>query len=609
LNQDFSVVHVVRQSLELVSSKDRRKIFSLTLIQVFLSALDLIGVMLIGLIGALAVGGNVSSNSSADFQGLLKGIGISDRSMKEQLIILGISSVVILLLRTLSSVIYTRSVVHFFALKGSEISSKTISRLLNEPLRRIQELTTQEIVFSTTRGIEIITINVLAPAFVLLSDLVLLIIMAVGLSLIDFATTSIIFALFGVLGYLMHKLMHLQAKYLGMQSSAINIESNEKIAEVFSSYRESIVRNRRSYYSSGIKSLRNSLAGVTGKINFMPYVSKFMFEGLVIIGMLALISTQFLNHDSTTASGRVALFMAAGTRIAPAILRVQQSFIQISSSAGMALNSLNFIGKLADKDECIPDDHRTDFLHENFLATVSVKGVTLSLPGRNNAILSDVNLEIAIGEFFAIVGPSGSGKTTLVDAILGVVKPDLGNIHVSGLTPRDAISRWPGAISYVPQDAVIINGSIRENVALGYPKELATDENVMKVLSLAYLSDFAMSLPQGLDTVVGERGTLLSGGQRQRLGIARALFTSPKLLVLDEATSSLDVETEKLVSDSLSQLKGSTTLIVIAHRLSTVAAADRIAYMHEGKILSTGTFDKVRETVSDFDRHAGFAGL
>jgi ABC-type multidrug transport system fused ATPase/permease subunit len=275
----------------------------------------------------------------------------------------------------------------------------------------------------------------------------------------------------------------------------------------------------------------------------------------------------------------------------------------------MALNSLNFIGKLADKDECIPDDHRTDFLHENFLATVSVKGVTLSLPGRNNAILSDVNLEIAIGEFFAIVGPSGSGKTTLVDAILGVVKPDLGNIHVSGLTPRDAISRWPGAISYVPQDAVIINGSIRENVALGYPKELATDENVMKVLSLAYLSDFAMSLPQGLDTVVGERGTLLSGGQRQRLGIARALFTSPKLLVLDEATSSLDVETEKLVSDSLSQLKGSTTLIVIAHRLSTVAAADRIAYMHEGKILSTGTFDKVRETVSDFDRHAGFAGL
>ena len=161
----------------------------------------------------------------------------------------------------------------------------------------------------------------------------------------------------------------------------------------------------------------------------------------------------------------------------------------------------------------------------------------------------------------------------------------------------------------MPQDVVIANGSIRENIALGYPSEAATDELVMSALKIACLDGFVSELPNGIDTQVGERGAKMSGGQRQRLGIARAMFTKPHLLVLDEATSSLDGETEAIISAAIHALRGSTTVVMIAHRLSTVRHADIVVYMSKGKIIATGTFEKVRKMVPDFDRQARLMGL
>jgi ABC-type multidrug transport system fused ATPase/permease subunit len=177
------------------------------------------------------------------------------------------------------------------------------------------------------------------------------------------------------------------------------------------------------------------------------------------------------------------------------------------------------------------------------------------------------------------------------------------------LPPLAAISRWPGAVSYVPQDVVICAGTIRENVAMGYPLESATDELVMSALKVSHLDTFVASLPDGVDTQVGERGTKLSGGQRQRLGIARAMFTRPHLLVLDEATSSLDGETEASISEAIHTLRGSTTVVMIAHRLSTVRDADIVVYLTDGAVVATGTFEKVRNAVPNFDHQAKLMGL
>jgi ABC-type multidrug transport system fused ATPase/permease subunit len=201
----------------------------------------------------------------------------------------------------------------------------------------------------------------------------------------------------------------------------------------------------------------------------------------------------------------------------------------------------------------------------------------------------------------AIVGASGAGKTTLADLILGVLVPQSGKILISGIEPQDAVGKWPGAIAYVPQDVAIVDGTIKENISLGYPIDTATDGIIEFAIQIANLEEFIMSLKNRLDTNVGERGNLISGGQRQRIGIARAMYTRPKLLVLDEATSSLDGTSESAISESIDSMRGKTTVILIAHRLSTVKNADIVIYLENGKILAADTFTKVREQVANFD--------
>ena len=301
--------------------------------------------------------------------------------------------------------------------------------------------------------------------------------------------------------------------------------------------------------------------------------------------------------------------MAAGTRIAPAVLRIQQGAILIRGSLGQAKPTLDLIDSLGDAPTVVNHDDKVDTTHEGFLSEISIKSTSLTYPNKLAKAISDVTLDIPAGASVAFVGPSGAGKTTIIDVLLGVLNPDEGSVFISGLPPLLAVAKWPGAVSYVPQDVLIAAGTIRENVALGYPPEEATDELVMSALRVAHLDGFVASLPHGIDTQVGERGAKISGGQRQRLGIARAMFTRPHLLVLDEATSSLDSETEASISQSIQALRGSTTVVMIAHRLSTVRNADIVVYMSAGKILAIGNFEEVRTAIPDFDRQAKLMGL
>jgi ABC-type multidrug transport system fused ATPase/permease subunit len=250
-----------------------------------------------------------------------------------------------------------------------------------------------------------------------------------------------------------------------------------------------------------------------------------------------------------------------------------------------------------------------DFIHEGFNPEILIQDVNFKYPNAPRNAISNINLKISPGSSLAVIGPSGAGKTTLIDVLLGVLHPDSGFIRISGLQPLESISRWPGGISYVPQDIMISAGTIRENVALGYPLESVTNEAVLNALKVANLGDFVNSLPDGIETVVGERGARLSGGQRQRLGIARAMFTRPCLLVLDEATSSLDGETEAGISESIQALHGVTTVVVIAHRLSTVKSADLVVYLSEGEIIAKGSFEEVKNKIADFDKQAKMLGI
>jgi ABC-type bacteriocin/lantibiotic exporter with double-glycine peptidase domain len=254
-------------------------------------------------------------------------------------------------------------------------------------------------------------------------------------------------------------------------------------------------------------------------------------------------------------------------------------------------------------------DNQPDFDYKDFDASISINNLSYEYFENDQFRLHDINLEVKSGQHLAISGSSGAGKTTLVDLILGVLSPTSGSIEISGVEPLHAFDRWPGATGYVPQDISIVNGTIWENITLGFNYHQNHEPYIWKALELAQLDQYVKSLPEGLNTKVGEKGFKLSGGQRQRLGIARALFTKPKLLVLDEATSALDGATESDIAEAIKSLKGKVTVILIAHRLSSVRDADQVVFMAKGKIEAYGTFTEVRKIAPDFDKQANLMGL
>jgi ABC-type multidrug transport system fused ATPase/permease subunit len=588
---------------------DQRKIVLIAMMQIFMGALDLLGVLAIGLLGALSVTGLQSRNPGDRMSALLKLLHISNESFQTQALIIGVSAVILLVGRTLLSIFFTRRVIFFLSRRGAAISSNLISRLLAQPLLTVQARTTQETLFIVTSGVSIITLQILATSVVLASDISLLVIMGFGLFVVDPTTAIGTFFIFALIGFSLFHLLHVRAGALGVQSTLLSVQSSEKIVEVFASYRESVVRNRRDFYAREIGKLRFTLADTLAEQNFMPYIGKYVIETAVILGALLVGAAQFILQDATHAIATLAIFLAAGTRIAPAVLRVQQGSILIRGGLGQAHTALDLIELLGDAQMIENVDDRVDIKHEGFISEVVVTDVCFTYPNKPLPAISNFSFNIPPGKSVAFVGPSGAGKTTIIDVLLGVLIPDQGKVLISGLPPLQSVSKWPGAVSYVPQDVVVAAGTIRENVSLGYPPEAATDELVMEALRIAHLDKFVSELPLGLDTQVGERGTKISGGQRQRLGIARAMFTRPLLLVLDEATSSLDGETEASISNAIHSLHGSTTVVMIAHRLSTVRNADIVVYLSEGIIQATGTFDEVRIAVPDFDRQAKLMGL
>jgi ABC-type multidrug transport system fused ATPase/permease subunit len=597
------------KSTRILSKSDRRKILVVAILQMCLGVLDLLGVVALGLLGALSVSGLQSQKPGDRISSVLNFLHISDSSFQTQAGVLGLSALFLLVGRTLLSIIFTRRILFFLSRRGAKISANLISRLLSQPLLIVQARTTQESLYAVTAGVGIITIQIIATSIVMVSDVSLLVIMVVGLFAVDPSTAIGTFLVFSLIGYFLYRFMHLRAGELGAMNWKYSVASNEKIVEVFNSYRESVVRNRRDYYSREIGKIRFALADVSAESAFMPYVSKYVIETAVVVGAILVGAAQLIMQDAVQAVATLAIFLAAGTRIAPAVLRLQQGSIQIRGSLGAAQPTFELIESLGQSVMIENVDDTVDIIHEGFVPEIEIENVSLTYPSKQFPAISNISLSIPSGASVAFVGLSGAGKTTIIDVLLGVLNPDEGSVLISGLPPLSAVAKWPGAVSYVPQDVIVSAGTIRENVALGYPTQEATDELVMSALKVAHLDQFVSNLPQGLDTQVGERGGKISGGQRQRLGIARAMFTRPQLLVLDEATSSLDGETEANITEAIHELRGSTTVLLIAHRLSTVIDADIVVYLAEGKVIAKGTFDEVRNAVPDFDRQARLMGL
>ena len=603
----LKVSNEVIRSIEILPKGDRRKISLVLVIQIVMGLMDLLGIALIGVLGSLAVTGVQSQNPTGRVLSFINFLGLSENTFQIQAAILGSAAVFVLVSRTVLSVIFTRRILYFLSSRAAIISARLSEYLFSRDLLTVQQKSNQEIIYSLTTGVNVITVGIIGTLVNTFSDLTLLVIMMSGLFLVDAPVALITILMFGSLGLVLYRVLHKRAQRLGENDADLSISSTELITELLLSYREATVRYRRSHYSQVLEQRRRELSNTLSEIAFMPFISKYIIETAVILGALAISASQFIAKDASHAVATLSIFMAAGTRIAPAVLRVQQSAVTIKGSIGAAGPTLDLLDAMQ-----LSGSSGTKVLIPNseiFENVASIRSTYFRYPGKESFAVRDINLDIKSGTINAIVGPSGAGKTTLVDLILGVVKPDSGEILVSNQTPAEAVKVWPGSISYVPQEISIFKGTLRHNIALGFPEDYFSDAEILEALDVSQLSNFVEDLPNGLDTAIGEAGFRLSGGQRQRIGIARALITKPKMLIMDEATSALDGETELSISKAIQELKGKVSIVLIAHRLSTVRNADKVIYMENGEILAVGKFEEVRNKVENFNNQANLMGL
>jgi hypothetical protein len=334
------------RSFYVLAKKDRQKLFVVVIIQVFLGLLDLAGVAIFGVLGALAVTGVGSRTPGNRISTFLETVGLSGFSLQWQITILAVVAAGLLIGKTIFSVLFIRRTMFFLSRRGALISSLLVSKLLAQPLQVIQQRTMQQNLFAVTSGVGTITLGVLGTAVALISDISLLIIMMIGLFIVDPTIAISTLMVFGGIGYLLYRLLNVRARELGIRQSDLNIESNERILEVLGSYRESVVRNRRNYYAMRIGKQRLELANNSAEMAFMPNISKYVIEITVLLGSLVISAMQFAFQDAVHAVAVLSVFLAASTRIAPAVLRVQQGALQIRGSLGSASPSLELIEQI-----------------------------------------------------------------------------------------------------------------------------------------------------------------------------------------------------------------------------------------------------------------------
>jgi len=591
------------------SKADKIKIFGAILIQSFLSIIDLIGIGIIGVLGALAVTGIQSEQPGNKVGLVLRFFSLDSLSFQNQILFLGLIAAGVLVFRTIASIILLQKTLLFISRRGAVISSKLIKNLFSGSILNISKYSQQEILYSTTSGVQLITLGILGNAITLIADVSLMVVMAVGLFIVDPFMSSFVFVTFAIIGFILYKAMKGKIQRIGIQEVQLSIQGNQLIMEFLDTFRELVVQNLRTSYISKLTELRFSLAKLQSQRTFLPNISKYVVESTVVIGSLFVCGAMFAFKDARHAVGGLAIFLAAGTRVAPAVLRMQQSAVTMKSSASTLGRTIEMLTETHNQAELPVSENSSLMNYEDMNPELQLISVSFKYKNSQNFTLSDINLQIFPGEKLAIVGPSGAGKSTLVDLMLGILPPDSGQIKISGETPLDAFSKWNGSISYVPQNIAVVQGSIRENLALGFQNHVFSDEFYWNALEKAQLSKFVIDLPEKLDEKVGDQGSRLSGGQKQRLGIARALFTKPKMIIFDEATSSLDVDTENAIASFLNDPDNKSTIVMIAHRLSSVRKADRIIYLDRGKIVAEGNFETLRNLVPDFDRQANLLGL
>lgn len=606
----------LRETIGLLTKRDQRRFWGVVAAQMATALLDLVGVLLIGLVGVLASAASQGGPLPTQVDEVLALVGADNTPALALAGYCTILAAAFLLAKSLVSAVLMRKVFRFLGSRQAAISTRLTADLLSQPLAIIERRPSQEVSWALSTGVTIMVTAMLGALALLLSEFALLGLLFIALAFLNPAVTLAAVAFFGAVGFGIHRGLSQWAARVGTTMGATTVVGQQRLQEAIASFREVWVFGRQHMYITAIGELWQRGGTAQGDSLFLMQLPKIAYETALVVGGVALAAWQFQLSTPTAAITTVVVFVAAGSRVFPSMLRINSLTLSIRTGVSQATALFPIMRELTSEHHanvsvvCAKRPEEPPVVPPpEFQPTVEVQDVTFRYVDGGVPAIDRVSLLIPTGSRVALVGPTGAGKSTLADLILGVVKPELGSVRISGMDVETAIARWPGAIAYVPQHVAMANGTVRANVALGLPADDIDDQRVWAALEQAHLAPYLKTHRDGLDTAIGERGLRLSGGQRQRLGLARALYVDPRLLVLDEATSALDMETEKAISETLAELSRSVTTITVAHRLATIREAKMVVYMESGKVAAVGTFDEVRTRSTAFDRQATLAGI
>lgn len=456
-----------------------------------------------------------------------------------------------------------------------ERNSAELQRTAHDSVRRVFEDATAALVGGIADGAVIAAVAVL-------------------LFVSDPAIAAGVAVYFVSVGFGYQRLIHGRGETAGTEVQDQVRHSYQTVQQGIRSAKQLILLHRQETFVDDLRHTKLEMASKIRTIILLAQLPRYYLEVTLVAGVGLMSLLLFTTRTPAQALSALGFFLAAGFRLLPSLNRV----LVAAGSARAALPALRAIQ--SDLDLVVAHEEPAAGEEMAPPAPISLDRVTFTYPGASEPALRDVSLAIPSGEFLGIVGGSGAGKTTLLDVVLGLLPPDSGAIRVGGTLMAEVLVRFQRSVGYVPQDVWLMDDSLLANIAFACPADEIDRSRVDEAVTLAQLDDLVAALPKGLATAVGEDGVRLSGGQRQRVGIARALYHRPNLLVLDEATSALDSTTESRITSTVNALRGTRTVIVVAHRLSTVRHCDRICLLSHGRVAATGTFDDLAEASAEF---------
>ena len=592
----MDIFRTVRRAFALLNASARRRLLILAAVNVLVAGLDMLGILLLVPLLAFLGPGGAPQGAFVDFAEQLLGTDAPERIV----LALALAATALFVAKGVAAVSLLWVQTGVLNVAQVSLSERILGSFVKAPWLVQQSSGTGAIIRTTVTSVTAIALTVASGIGALAESAVFIAVFA-ALVIVNplLAIAALIYLVAAGLTYL--RIVRRPIETRGEQLQVEAEKMNSSLIELVGGIKELTVRDSTStYLGRYARSARGYLAAYR-LIAVTNQGMRYLLEILMIAGVALVIGFATLSGSTTTVLVSVGLLLAGGLRLVPALNTLLIAVNTIRSNQPAVAIVEAELARLGEY-EAIPDDAGdapADFVPTGAFA---VSDLLFRYPTRAEDALLGISVEVGFGEALGIVGSTGSGKSTLVDLLLGLLDPVSGSVLIDGRPLGENLRAWRAQIGFVPQDIFLVDDTLAANITFGEADEVVSAEQIAAAVRLAHLDDVVAELPEGLDTMLGERGVRLSGGQRQRVGLARALYRKPAILILDEATSALDNETERKISDALLSLHGKLTTVVVAHRLSTVRSCDRILYLDRGQVSGIGTFDELDRTNEGFAR-------